>query len=210
MEIIEMFYSIQGEGIHIGKPTFFIRTAVCNLRCSWCDTKYSWSRGEEMSVEDILQRVEEQPTRSVCLTGGEPLLWPDAPDLVNALVDREYQVVVETSGSVSIRELPRNGSVCVSMDVKCPSSEMEGKMEYENLALLRPCDQLKFVIADREDYAFAKEVLRNHRPGCEVVLQPEGGRRMLPLAEWTLRDGLGVRVLPQLHRLIWPGRDRGV
>lgn len=210
MEIIEMFYSLQGEGVHIGKPTLFIRTAVCNLRCSWCDTKYSWERGEEMSVAEVLEAVAGRPTRNVCLTGGEPLLWPDAPELVRALTDKGYQVVVETSGSVPIANLPRDGGVCVSMDVKCPSSGMEERMEFGNLALLRPGDQLKFVIADEADYAYAKDVLREHAPACEVVLQPEGGRRMLPLAEWALRDGLSARVLPQLHKLIWPEKERGV
>jgi 7-carboxy-7-deazaguanine synthase len=210
MEIIETFYSIQGEGAHIGKPTFFIRTAVCNLRCSWCDTKYSWERGQEVSVRELLRRVEKTPTRDVCLTGGEPLLWPDAPELVAALAERGYRVVVETSGSVSIAKLPRNGSVCVSMDIKCPSSGMEEKMAFENLRLLRPGDQLKFVIADRRDYEYARALLEEHGPASEVVLQPEGGRRLLPLAEWVLRDGLPVRVLPQLHKLIWPEKDRGV
>ncbi len=98
----------------------------------------------------------------------------------------------------------------MSMDIKCPSSGMEEKMDFENLALLRPGDQLKFVIADRRDYAYAQEVLREHGPDCEVVMQPEGGREMLPLVQWVLRDGLRVRVLPQLHRLIWPEKDRGV
>lgn len=210
MEIIEMFYSIQGEGIHIGKPTFFIRTAVCNLRCSWCDTKYSWERGRETSVEEILQEVERQRTRDVCLTGGEPLLWPDAPDLVRALVDRGYRVVVETSGSVSIAKLPRNGGVCISMDIKCPSSGMEEKMDFDSISLLGNGDQLKFVISDQTDYDYAKGILGKYDPQCDVVIQPEGGRRLLPLAQWVLRDGLPVRVLPQLHRLIWPEADRGV
>lgn len=205
-----MFYSLQGEGAHIGRPTFFIRTAVCNLRCSWCDTKYSWERGTEMAVEAILQEVGRQRARNVCLTGGEPLLWPDAPELVDALVARGYRVVVETSGSVSVADVARNGGVCVSMDIKCPSSGMEDKMELRNLPLLRPQDQLKFVIADRRDYEYAKGILEERRPACEVVLQPEGGRRLLPLAEWTLRDGLDVRVLPQLHKLIWPDKERGV
>lgn len=205
-----MFFSLQGEGVHIGKPTFFVRTARCNLRCSWCDTDYSWERGVEMSVEELLREVEKQDARSVCLTGGEPLLWEDADELVGRLRERGYEVVVETSGSLPIEDLPREDGVCVSMDIKCPSSGMEGKMEFGNLGLLRPTDQLKFVIADRRDYEYAKGILQEYEPRSEVVLQPEGGRDMLPLAQWVLRDGLRVRVLPQLHRLIWPERDRGV
>jgi 7-carboxy-7-deazaguanine synthase len=346
MEIIEMFFSIQGEGVHIGKPTFFVRTALCNLRCSWClpgeatvqtsdgevrslkevevgeevlayspseqkvgytrvderhtrysdrlleiwfesghrlaatpdhplytsrgwrlagdvsigdrvfvldrqlgmswvrvsdveevhgtervynltcsplqnffangilthncDTRYSWERGVEMSVVDILRQVEKQSAKSICLTGGEPLLWKDSGELIRELVKRRYEVVVETSGSISIRDVPREDGVCISMDIKCPSSGMQDKMDFDNIDLLLPEDQLKFVIADERDYEYAKEVLRKYEPRCEVVFQPEGGRRLLPLAQWVLRDGLPVRVLPQLHRLIWPERDRGV
>lgn len=205
-----MFFSLQGEGIHIGKPTFFVRTARCNLRCSWCDTKYSWEKGTEMSVEEVLREVEKQTARSVCVTGGEPLLWKDAGELIAGLRERQYEVVVETSGSHSIADVPREEGICVSLDVKCPSSGMAEKMDFENLALLKPGDQLKFIIADESDYAYAKEVLREHHPRCDVVMQPEGGREMLPLAQWVLRDGLPVRVLPQLHRLIWPEEDRGI
>lgn len=205
-----MFFSIQGEGLHVGKPTFFIRTAVCNLRCTWCDTAYSWERGEEMSVPEIMARVAQARVRNVCLTGGEPLLWPDAKELVAALLASDHQVVVETSGSLSIDDLPREDGLCVSLDIKCPSSGMEDKMDFGNVARLRPGDQLKFVIADATDYAYAKGVLADHPPTCEVVMQPEGGRNLLPLAQWVLKDALPVRVLPQLHRVIWPEVDRGV
>ncbi len=204
-----MFYSIQGEGLHMGKPTFFIRTAVCNLRCSWCDTKYSWERGEEMSVEEVLHEVRKQPTQNICVTGGEPLIWPDVKDLLAALVERDCNVVVETGGGMSIADLPRDDAVCISLDIKCPSSHMEQHMEFDNLGHLRPNDQLKFVIANEEDYRYAKAVLQDQPPRCQVVFQPEGGRDLLPLVEWAMRDGLAVRVLPQLHKLIWPDRPRG-
>ncbi|MFQ6012772.1 MAG: 7-carboxy-7-deazaguanine synthase QueE [Thermoplasmata archaeon] len=205
-----MFYSIQGEGLHMGKPTFFVRTAGCNLRCSWCDTTYSWERGTEMSVEEVLHEVEKQPTRSVCVTGGEPLIWPDVMDLLQALVGRDCDVVLETSGSLSVADVAREDGICVSLDIKCPSSHMEEHMDLGNLALLRPKDQLKFVVANKADYEYAKAVLQENAPHCAVVLQPEGGQSLLPLAEWALRDGLPVRVLPQLHKLIWPEKERGV
>ncbi len=341
-----MFLSIQGEGVHVGKPTFFIRTALCNLRCSWClpgdvcvttsggrarrivdvrvgdkvlaydpseqkprytrveatherlrgdllnltfesgheltltsehplytsmgwrlggdltvedrvlvldrqmgaswarvsqietrpgvskvynltcspyqsffannvlthncDTAYSWERGVAMSVEEIMKEVRKQGATSICLTGGEPLLWDDSRELVHELIGNGYDVVIETSGSLSIKDVPRDGSVCISMDVKCPSSGMEDKMDFENIQYLRPGDQLKFVIADETDYEYAREVLRKHEPPCDVVFQPEGGRDLLPLGNWVLRDNLRVRVLPQLHKLIWPEKARGV
>lgn len=209
MLICEIFHSIQGEGILIGIPTTFIRTTGCNLRCSWCDTKYAYEEGKEMSIEEIMAKVKDFPTNHVCITGGEPLLQKDTFRLIQRLCDEGYEVCLETNGSKSIEEMPCLDSLMVSLDIKCPSSGMHKEMALSNLELLGPNDQLKFIIGDEKDYVHAKEVIAKHNPICSIIMMPVGGRELKNLAEWVLKDGLKVRVLPQLHKLIW-GEKRGV
>jgi 7-carboxy-7-deazaguanine synthase len=208
MKINEIFYSLQGEGILIGVPTIFIRTTGCNLRCTWCDTKYAYEEGKEMTVEEIVTRVRDFRANYVCLTGGEPLLQKDTTKLIQKLSDEGYQVSLETNGSISIEELPCLDSLMISLDIKCPSSGMHEKMEFSNLELLSPNDQLKFIIEDERDYGYAKDIIINHNPVCSIIMMPVGGIDLKNLAEWVLRDKLKVRVLPQLHKLIW-GEKRG-
>lgn len=209
MIINEIFKSLQGEGIEIGVPTVFVRITGCPLRCSWCDQQDAWVEGKSMSVDEVLNEVARHSCPYVCVTGGEPLAQDDSITFISHLLDAGYMVSVETGGSESLQELPCSESLMVSLDIKCPSSGMHGRMDLSNIELLAPSDQLKFVIADEEDYAYAKSVIEKYAPQCSIVMQPVGGKDLRWLAEQVLRDNLRVRVLPQLHKVIW-GERRGV
>ncbi len=209
MMVSEIFFSLQGEGVLMGTPTTFVRFVGCNLECSWCDTKYAREGGSEMSIDQIFDQVEEMGTPFVCLTGGEPLLQKDIYKLIDTLLDNTYNVTIETNGSIPLERIPNSEDVLISMDVKCPSSGMSDQIEYDNLEFLAPRDQLKFIIADRVDYLFALKVMREHEINAPIIMTPVGGTDLKELAEWVLRDKIFVRVLPQLHKLIW-GEKRGV
>jgi len=216
MKINEMFLSIQGEGIQSGIPTTFIRTPGCNLQCGWCDTVYARDpeSGHEMSYKDILAKVKKNGVRHVCITGGEPLIHKEVHDLVERLVDKGYLVSIETNGSISIGEYIEldPAKVVISMDMKCPSSGMAEHNFLENLKILRPTDQLKFVISDDKDLDFAKRLLKANPVGCNIVFQPVFGTDPAWLTQKVLKSGLaalGVRVMVQLHKVIW-GEKRGV
>ncbi len=209
MRISEIFFSIQGEGVLIGTPTTFVRTVGCNLDCSWCDTRYAREGGKDMTAEEVSAAVDKIGAPFVSLTGGEPLIQSDINLLVGMLLEDGYHITIETNGSLPLDRLPTSEEIMISMDIKCPSSGMSGHNHYENLDFLSPRDQLKFVIADRVDYLFAKKVLVEHDVNAPVIMTPAGGIDMLPLAEWILTDKLWVRVLPQLHKIIW-GERRGV
>jgi len=208
MRVIEVFHSIQGEGPLTGVRTTFIRTARCNLRCRWCDTTYSFGPGRERSIASLLREVGRHRTRNVCLTGGEPLLQRESVALVARLSEQGVTTVIETGGSLDVAPFLDLPNVVLSVDVKCPSSGMEARNRWANLALLRPTDVLKFVIADRRDYVYAKRVLRDRPSRAAVVLQPVWGTKVAPLAEWVLADRLDVRVMLQEHKHIW-GDVRG-
>jgi 7-carboxy-7-deazaguanine synthase len=210
MMVNEIFLSIQGEGKEIGRPTVFIRLTGCNLRCNWCDTEYAFYEGKKMSVEEVLDEVDRYGIKRVCITGGEPLLQRDEVlVLVDALLSRGYEISIETNGSLPIDGIHEN--VLISMDWKTPSSGESEKMLESNLKFLREKDQLKFVIADERDYEYARDFLRKWRAllSCEVIFQPVGVINIRWLAEKVLEDRLDVRVLPQLHKVIW-GNERGV
>jgi 7-carboxy-7-deazaguanine synthase len=209
MRVIEVFHSLQGEGPLTGTRTTFVRTARCNLRCSWCDTKYSFGPGYERSVASIVREVTRHRTRHVCLTGGEPLLQKESVTLVRELSRKGITTVIETGGSLDVRPFLGVAGVSLSVDVKCPSSRMEGKNRWENLPLLRTTDVLKFVIADRKDYLYARRVLRKYTGPATVVFQPVWGSDGGHLADWVLKDRLDVRVMLQEHKVLWgdvPGR----
>lgn len=228
VQLTEVFHSVQGEGVHVGLPTTFVRFTGCSLRCAWCDTTYSFYGGDATTVGAIVERVKTfLPVKRVCLTGGEPLDQQDAAlALLGALLDDGYECVLETSGGLSIAKadaLARRERLLVSLDVKCPGSNMQRRNVWENLAFLREHDQLKFVLADRRDYDYARDVLAKHAPRARNVLfQPmwpspnpvtdtrlEGEPATLKnVAEWVLADGLDVRVGTQLHKLIW-GFEKG-
>jgi len=206
MRICEMFRSIQGEGVMMGSVTFFIRTAGCNLSCSWCDTGYSDEGGEELSVETITERVKDE--RNVCITGGEPLLQDDVYDLMDALLKEGKKIVLETNGSVDISKVPVNEDIVISMDIKCPSSGMSDNMMISNIGYLKSTDQLKFVISDGFDMEYAESFISSEIK-CNIIFTPVGGMDIRPLAEEVLKRRMNVRVLPQLHKIIW-GNKRAV
>lgn len=209
MKVIEIFRSLQGEGVLIGTPTVFVRFQGCNLRCEWCDTGYAREGGQEMSVEQILEKVEEFKTQFVCLTGGEPLLQRDSLKLMNKLLEKLYHVTLETNGSIDLEDVPCAENMLISMDIKCPSSGMHEKMMFSNIELLSPADQLKFIVADKEDLKYAENILRQYEVKSTVVFTPVGGLDLEPVANFVLSRKLNARVLPQLHKLIW-GDENGV
>jgi 7-carboxy-7-deazaguanine synthase len=193
----------------IGTPTVFVRTAGCNLECAWCDTPYSKKGGDEMSVSEILAKVKEYETHFVCVTGGEPLYQEESVKLIDELLRAGFHVTVETNGSISLEDLPCSMNMMISMDLKCPSSNMHEQMDLTNLELLSPIDQLKFVVANREDMMYAAKILKDHKIECNVIFTPVGGLALEPVADFVLKKRLNVRVLPQLHKLIW-GDKRAV
>ncbi len=205
MKICEIFRSIQGEGLMMGVPTVFVRTVGCNLRCSWCDTQYSMDGGNEMSVSDIMVAVGD--AKHVCVTGGEPLLQEEMPDLLRRLMAAGKQVVLETNGSVDLKDVPVSPLMLISMDVKCPSSGMTDRMLVSNLEHLSKKDQLKFIVKDQTDFDFAVGFLEEHPVYTNIIFGPVGGTDRL---EWlvgkVLSSGIDARVLPQLHKIIWGDR----
>jgi 7-carboxy-7-deazaguanine synthase len=207
MKICEVFRSIQGEGKTIGFPTMFIRTSGCNLRCAWCDTAYAMEGGSEHSVQEVLEWTKGE--EHICVTGGEPMLQKDCPELLRALADEGKKVVLETNGSLDLSSVPSSDNIVISMDIKCPSSGMHDRMLFDNIGLLREKDQLKFIIEDYVDMNHAISVMEEHSPGCECIFSPLGGMDLEPLAEEVLGRRLRVRVLPQLHKIIW-GDRKGV
>ncbi len=213
MRITEIFYSIQGESSYAGRPCVFVRTTGCNLRCGWCDTEYAFYGGLDMSVDEVFEEIERlgHGCRLVELTGGEPLLQRDIGDLARRLVSAGYAVLCETSGSVTVGRVPPE--VVKIMDIKCPGSGEAEANDWRNLELLKPGqDELKFVIAGREDYEWAVRQLGERDLDRFVVhFSPEfDSMDLRELAEWILADGLPVRVQLQLHKLIWEPAARGV
>ena len=210
MKINEIFKSIQGESIYMGTPTLFIRTAGCNLRCTYCDTKYAYNEGKEISVDELLNIVDSFGMEYVEITGGEPLLQKDTPVLIERLLDKGYKVIVETSGSQDIG-LIKEGAMIV-MDLKCPSSGESKKNNWRNIDRLKKDDQVKFVIGTREDYEWAKRIIEKCRLiEKAVVLMSVVYEKLKPevLIKWILEDNLRVRFQPQLHKLIWGANIRG-
>jgi 7-carboxy-7-deazaguanine synthase len=208
MRIIEVFHSLQGEGPFTGHRTSFIRTARCNLRCRWCDTTYSFGPGRERSIASLVREVKRHRTRFACLTGGEPLLQREGPDLLRALSARGYTTVVETGGSLDVTPYLEIPGVVLSVDVKCPSSGMQAHNRWSNLPRLRPQDVVKFVVGDRKDYLYARRVFRERPMPGTVVFQPVWGTPPGRLADWVLHDRLDARVLLQEHKVLW-GDVRG-
>jgi 7-carboxy-7-deazaguanine synthase len=235
MIVTEIFRSIQGESTHAGLPCIFVRLTGCNLRCTWCDTAYAFHGGTKMSIEEIISRVDDlssvkkdqrgaiatsdRAISLVELTGGEPLLQPDAIPLAKKLLDAGYTVLIETSGERPIAELPRE--VIKILDVKCPDSGEPDTFRMENLDAIGDKDEIKFVISSRRDYEFARDFMRQHGLAqrvrqvifSPVHADPEGtwpGMSSRDVTEWILEDGLPVRLGLQLHKFIWHPAARGV
>ena len=228
MYITEIFKSIQGESSYAGLPCVFVRLTGCNLRCSWCDTAYAFHGGKKHSVAEVMERVEELfggekasggCQRLVEITGGEPLLQPETPELARKLLDAGYKVLIETSGERDVSKLPRE--VVKIMDVKCPDSGEGGTFQLRNLGALDQKDEVKFVIASRRDYEFARDFTAKHDLTSRVhevlfspvFADPEGKWPAMDarqLAEWILAEGLPVRLGLQIHKFIWDPAMHGV
>lgn len=205
LKIIESFLSIQGEGIHSGLPTYFVRLSGCNLRCYYCDTKYSYIGGRERKIKDILDEIKRQKFKLVCLTGGEPLLQPGVKILINKLINFGYDVDIETNGSILINKFKNSQKILYSLDVKCPSSGMSKKMDLNNLKYLAKKDQVKFIIGNRYDYIFSKKILEKYKliKKTNVIFTPVDGIKAKKLVKWILQDGINVRIGLQIHKVIW-------
>jgi len=204
LRINEVFFSLQGESSRVGLPTVFVRLTGCPLRCRWCDTEYAFHEGASRSLDDVFAEIGQHPTREVCVTGGEPLAQPAVHQLMTRLLDAGYRVSLETSGALDTAAVdPR---VRVVMDLKCPGSDELERNHWENLRNLRAHDEVKFVLADRADYEWMREVvLRERLPErCGVLASPVWGE-LEPgqLADWLLADGLPVRLQVQLHKVLW-------
>lgn len=211
LKINEIFYSLQGESTYAGLPFIFIRLTGCNLRCSWCDTEYAFYEGEWFSLENIMKKIEGYPTPFVEITGGEPLLQKNVSFLMEELVRRGYEVLVETSGSVNIDVAPY--PVKRIMDIKCPGSGMSEKMDWDNLQRMRPGDEVKFVIKDYDDFSYAKKIVNTYPllKDYPLLISPVWGKLSLnELAEWIKFSGIPFRLQLQLHKLIWPDKEKGV
>ena len=204
LRISEIFFSLQGETSRIGLPTVFIRLTGCPLRCTYCDTSYAFTGGQNMGVAEILQQVAGYMPRYVTVTGGEPLAQKNCLPLLRALCDAGYEVSLETGGALDIGEV--DARVMRVVDIKTPASGEAEKNRWENLPLLTQHDEIKFVLCDKNDYQWAKQILLQHRLAekCAVLFSPAHGTlNAAHLAEWILRDRLPVRMLLQLHKLLW-------
>ena len=211
MKVNEIFFSIQGESTYAGLPCAFVRLAGCNLRCSYCDTRPAYENGERQTTGPVIEALKRFPASLAEITGGEPLLQEETPSLISALAEQGYKVLVETNGSVSIRGIDARATII--MDIKCPGSGMEGRMVWDNIGLLRPHDEIKFVLADRADYEWAIEIIEKRRlqEKHTVHLSPVFGvLEPHRLASWILEDGVNVRLHLQLHKYVWPAVERGV
>jgi 7-carboxy-7-deazaguanine synthase len=212
LTINEIFHSIQGESTHAGRPCVFVRLTACDLRCSWCDTTYAFHEGRKMSVDEVLQSVDGYGCDVVEITGGEPLLQKEVYPLMQRLLEQGRTVMLETGGHLSADSVPEG--VIRVIDVKCPGSGESEKNHWANLDRLRPTDEVKFVIRDRIDYEYAREVVltRTLVGRCTAVLfsPVHGVLDPKQLAAWVLQDRLPVRVQLQVHKYIWDATTRGV
>ena len=210
LRITEIFFSIQGETSKIGLPTVFIRLTGCPLRCQYCDTSYAFYGGEVMLFEDIIHQVTKFNCKDVCVTGGEPLAQANSKKLLKDLANLDFQVSLETGGSISLKEVDER--VKIIMDIKTPDSGEATKNRWENLELLKQTDELKIVICSREDYQWSKEIIEQYKISekCPILFSP-CAESIDPrdLAEWILTDQLPIRFQMQIHKILWnnqPGR----
>jgi 7-carboxy-7-deazaguanine synthase len=211
VKLYEIYTSIQGETQYAGLPCVLVRFAACDLRCSYCDTEYAFTGGQEVTRESIVADVKARGVPLVLLTGGEPLLQPELPQLAADLIEAGHEVMVETGGHRDVSTMPP-GTVLI-VDVKTPGSGESHKMLWSNLMRLGPRDAVKFVLTSEGDYTWAKDIIARHRleGRCQVLLSP--GHAQLPPADlvaWMLRDGLKARLNLQVHKYVWPPEMRGV
>ena len=200
----EIFYSIQGESLSSGLPTIFIRLTGCPLRCQYCDTSYAFTEGKKKTFEKIIQEIKNYNCTNVTITGGEPLSQKNTKDFINLLVSDSYNVSIETSNAVSIKNI--NDSAVIVLDIKTPDSNESDKNIIENYKFLKECDQIKFVICSKDDYQWAKNYINKYNLNsiCQIIMSPSFGEMDIQvLAEFILKDNLPARLQTQLHKLIW-------
>lgn len=211
LKICEIFKSIQGESSFIGLPSVFIRLSGCNLRCAYCDTSYAWEDGHDMTIHEIVEHVMGFKCGLALLTGGEPLLQEESHRLMHTLIGMGFRTMVETNGSLDISRVPE-GAITI-MDVKCPGSGQSDKFHWDNLNILKPSDEVKFVITGRDDYDWSLDFI-NQNLTCfngQILFSPAFGLiEPRDLVSWILKDNLEVRFQLQLHKYVWGPNERGV
>ena len=210
LKINEIFYSIQGESSKSGLPCIFVRLTYCNLRCSYCDSEYSFYEGEDMSINQILKKIKNYNCNLIEITGGEPLLQKECIDLMNKLIENKYDVMLETGGSLPIQDVPKE--VIKIIDFKCPSSNMHQKNKWSIIEDLQSHDEIKFVIGNAEDYDWAKKQIKKYNLYNNNILFSPVHDVLDPkiLSEWVLNDSMKVRIQLQLHKYIWDPETKGV
>ena len=210
LKVNEIFYSLQGESSYVGLPTIFIRLTGCPMRCNYCDTEYAFNVGKNLTIDKILESIDKYKTKNVTVTGGEPLAQKECWDLLTILCDKKYEVSLETGGAISISKIDER--VKIILDIKTPTSGEDKNNHWDNLKLIKPTDEIKFVVTDRKDYIWAKEILFRERLNEKalVLISPAyGDIDPKELADWILQDHLPVRFQIQLHKVIW-GQIPGV
>ena len=211
LKVNEIYYSVQGESTHVGRPCIFIRLTYCNLRCTYCDTEYAFYEGKDIEIPEIMAEIKQWNCNLVEVTGGEPLFQDECIDLLNELTNQNYEVLLETGGSLSISDVPIE--IVRIVDFKCPSSGMEKKNLWSIVNDLQPHDEVKFVIGDREDFDWAKEMLNKYslNEKCSILFSPTFGKIDPSLiVEWILEGDIPVRMQLQMHKLIWESEKKGV
>jgi 7-carboxy-7-deazaguanine synthase len=211
LEVTEIYKSVQGESTYMGLPCVFIRLTGCNLRCVWCDTPHAFYDGKKLSIHQIIDEVKLYDIKLVEITGGEPLLQKEVFPLMESLLEKKFKVMLETSGSLAINNVP--AKVIKIIDLKCPGSGEENKNLWENLNHLTSTDEIKFVIADKADYEWSKKVLQDYDldKKVPVLFSPVFEKlKLKDLTEWILEDNLPVRLHTQLHKYIWDQKTIGV
>ncbi len=211
LKVNEIYFSIQGESSKSGMPTVFVRLTYCNLRCSYCDSEYAFYEGKEMELDDLVAEIKKFGCGLVEITGGEPLFQKESLDLMKRLCDDGFSVMLETGGSLPVDDVDKR--VMIIMDLKCPSSNMAKKNLYANIDLMKPADEIKFVIGSLEDYEWSKEIISKYdlNSKCSILFSAVFGKlEPVKLVEWILKDKLNVRFQLQIHKYIWEPNAKGV
>ena len=211
LKINEIFHSIQGESTYAGRRCVFVRLTYCNLRCTYCDTEYAFNEGIDKSIEAIIDEIKRYDCKLVEVTGGEPLMQEESLELMNNLCDHNFEVMLETGGSLTIKDVDER--VKIIMDLKTPSSGMMKKNLYENIKFIKKNDEIKFVIGSREDYEWTKEIIIKYKLNdkCPILFSVVFDQlEPVTLSEWILEDKLDVIYQLQMHKYIWEPDKRGV